>query len=67
MKPDDLARRFLFSGNNREVSKKSGIPERTLYNRKREPGKLTLDELAGLVWAQGLDAEDIWNVLKARW
>lgn len=66
MKPDDLARRFLFSGNNRETARKSGIPERTLYNRRKMPGKITLDELAGLVRANGLDKDDLFKLVTRR-
>ena len=66
MKADDIARMYLFGGNNRQVAEKSGISERTLYNRRKMPGKITLDELAGLVRANDLDKDDLFKLVTRR-
>lgn len=63
---DKKARAILFSGNKSELSRKSGIPPRTLYNKFEKPGTLTLDQLAALVWAQDLDKDDLWELVRRR-
>lgn len=65
-KADNLARRYLFHGKKSEIVKKSGITERNLYNKQRQPGKLTLDEFAALAYAQELDEKEVFAVVSAR-
>lgn len=65
-KADNLARRLLFYGKKSDITRKSGIPERSLYNKQKQPGKLTLDEFAALVNAQELDKEEVFAVVSAR-
>lgn len=66
MNADKLARRYLLEGNQRELSRESGITIRTLYNRRQQPGKITLDELAGLARAREIDAEELYKVVMSR-
>lgn len=66
MNADALARRYLLEGNQSKLSRESGITIRTLYNRRQQPGKITLDELAGLARAREIDAEELWKVVMSR-
>ena len=63
---DKKARRLLFSGSKTELCRKTGIPRRTLYDRIKKPGKITLDELAGIVWAQDIDKDELWDLISRR-
>lgn len=63
---DKRARAILFGGNNAELSRKSGIPSRTLAYKKQKPGTITLDQLAALVWANDLDKDDLWELVRRR-
>lgn len=56
MDADNIARRYLLEGNQSKLSRESGITIRTLYSRRQQPGKITLDELAGLARAREIDA-----------
>lgn len=66
MNADALARRYLLEGNQSKLSRESGITVRTLYNRRQQPGKITLDELAGLARAREIDAEELYKVVMSR-
>lgn len=66
MNADTLARRYLLEGNQSKLSRESGITVRTLYNRRQQPGKITLDELAGLARAREIDAEELYKVVMSR-
>lgn len=66
MNADKIARRYLLEGNQNELSRVSGITVRTLYNRRQQPGKITLDELAGLVRAREIDAQELYKVVMSR-
>lgn len=66
MRGDQIARRYLFGGNKTKLSHDTGIPYRTLYTRAQRPGRITLDELAGLVKANELDKEELWKVVMTR-
>ena len=66
MNADTLARRYLLEGNQSKLSRESGITIRTLYNRRQQPGKITLDELAGLARAREIDAEELYKVVMSR-
>lgn len=66
MNADALARRYLLEGNQSKLSRESGITIRTLYNRRQQPGKITLDELAGLARAREIDAEELYKVVMSR-
>ena len=66
MDADKIARRYLLEGNQSKLSRESGITIRTLYNRRQQPGKITLDELAGLARAREIDAEELYKVVMSR-
>ena len=63
---DQQARRILFNGSQSELSRKSGIPRRTLYNKRAQPGKITLDELSALVYVQGITKTELWELVSGR-
>ena len=66
--PDTIARKHLFSGNNSELIRKTGISRATFYARKKRPGDLTLDELALLIAAQEIapTPEELYNLVTER-
>ena len=66
MDADKIARRYLLEGNQSKLSRESGITVRTLYNRRQQPGKITLDELAGLARAREIDAEELYKAVMSR-
>ena len=63
---DDTARRYLFCGGMTQLSRDTGIVRQTLYNRRKKPGTLTLDELALLVKASGTDAGELYRLVTER-
>ena len=64
--PDDTARKYLLTGNMTRLSRDTGIIRQTLYNRRKRPGKMTLDELALLVKASDVDADELYRIVKER-
>ena len=49
MRRDDKTRKSLFEGRNlAALAKTAGIGKSTIYNRRDNPGTITLDELVGL-------------------
>ena len=64
--PDDTARKYLLTGNITRLSRETGIIRQTLYNRRKRPGKMTLDELALLVKASDVDADELYRIVKER-
>lgn len=63
--PSSIAVRYLYTGNQSELARKTGILRRTLYNRRIRPGKTTLEELGPLVKALNLDDEEILKIVRA--
>ena len=60
----DLTRRMLYGTNMSKLSRDTGIQRQTLYNRRDRPDKTTLSELAQIVKARGLTAEEVMLILK---
>lgn len=63
--PASLTSGYLYSGNQSELERETGILRRTLYNRRIRPGKTTLEELGPLVKALNLDDEEILKIVRA--
>jgi len=62
--PNDTASAILFgekgtSANLSAVAKETGVPVSTLSDYKKNPSKITLDRLARIVSARGLNDEQI--------
>lgn len=64
--PDDTARRYLFGGNMSELARRTGIDRRKLYERKKRPGKMSLDEFAIIATKQGLAPDEVLRLIQER-
>ena len=64
--PDNTARRYLFGKPVATIARLVGWSRNTCYRRKEKPGEITLDELADLVRANGLDAEELYKLVTMR-
>lgn len=65
MRRDDKTRKSLFEGRNlAALAKTAGIGKSTIYNRRDNPGTITLDELVGLT--QGMDEKQIGRIVTER-
>lgn len=65
--PDKQAREMLFDCvSMTEMSRKTVITRKTLYSRRDQPGKITLDELSEIVRVRHLTAEQLFDLVNER-
>lgn len=62
--PDNNARKHLFSGNNSELIRKTGMTRGTFYARKKHLDDLRLPEVAALIKAQGATEDEIIKIME---
>lgn len=64
--PASITARYLYSGNQSDLERQTGIIRRTLWNRRnKDPGATTLREFGALIKANGLDDEEILEIVRA--
>lgn len=61
--PANITVRKLFSGKMTEKARATGITRRTLYNKKKDPGKITLAEFGPL--SADLNDDEIVEIVRA--
>lgn len=54
----------LYSGNKAELSRLTGISERTIYNRRSHPEKTTVRELALIAKVKHMSATSVMEILE---
>lgn len=65
MRRDDKTRERLFANRNLSaLARSAGMTHSTIYNRRANPGKITLDELVGLTL--GMEPEQIGIIVTER-
>lgn len=65
MRRDDKTREHLFKDRNlAALARDAGLGKSTIYNRRDNPGTITLDELVGLTL--GMSDEQIVKIVKDR-
>ena len=64
--PDDHARQVLFNHTDTHLCGTLGVKNAAVARRRRNPGMLTLDEIAAIVKEDGITAEELYTIVLER-